>query len=363
MKADVLIVGAGFAGLTLAERLSNELGKHCLVVEKRSHLGGNAYDYKDAAGVLVHAYGSHCFHTNSDRIMEYLSKFTEWIPAVYTASSFTDGKLWSFPINLLTFEQMLGRESSTEEMEQYLAERKVPIEHPCNSEEAVISQVGWELYEKFYRGYVKKHWNRDPKQLDASVCSRVPIRTTRNALYFNDTYQCMPAKGYTAMFQNMLNPKIEVLLNTDYRDVQVEAKHTIYTGPIDEYFGYTYGQLPYRSVRFEHESFEGLKFWQPTFMVAYPNSEVFTRIIEMKHVTGQQCENTTIVRDYPQSSGEPMYPVPAPDTAKQYQNYKEMADQCKNVSFVGRLANYKYFDMHQVVAQALAEFERLRRVL
>ena len=369
-KCDVLIVGAGFAGLVMAERLSTQLGKHCLVIDRRAHIGGNAYDYYDVHGVLVHKYGSHCFHTNSQAILDYLSKFTEWIPAKYTAKSYTDGRLWDFPINLSTFEQMMGHPSTPEDMESYLAERREPIEHPKNSEEAVISQVGWELYERFYRGYVRKQWNREPRELDASVCSRIPIRTTRNNLYFNDRFQCMPAHGYTAMFESMLNPKIEVMLNTDYKEVPVEAKHTVYTGAVDEFYDKVYGQLLYRTMRFEHETIGPEKLhnglWQPGFIVAYPNDHKFVRIFEAKHITDQQCENSTIVRDYPEGCAwnkEPYYPVPAPDTKVSYEKYKERALQEKGVTFIGRLATYKYLDMHQVVGMALAEFERLRRRL
>ena len=365
MKTDVLIVGAGFAGMVMAERISNELGKKCLVIDRRDHIGGNAYDYKDEAGVLVHRYGPHLFHTNSDRIFEYLSRFTEWHPATYNAKSFTDGRFWSFPINLQTFEEMVGRPSTTEEMEKYLAERRMDIPSPRNSEEAIISQVGWELYEKFYKGYTQKQWSRHPRELDASVCTRIPIRTTRNDLYFNDKHQAMPKYGYTAMFESMLNPRITVLLNTDYKLLNVEAQHMVYTGPIDEYFNYAHGPLPYRSLRFEFETFKQ-NFWQPTFMVSYPNSEKFTRIVEIKHVTGQKSDYTTIVREYPEDyvvGKEAYYPVPAPDAAKVYAKYKEMAEQHKGVTFVGRMATYRYLNMDQTVGMALAEFEKLRGAL
>jgi UDP-galactopyranose mutase len=361
-KCDVLIVGAGFAGMTLAERLSNELGKHCLVVEKRKHLGGNAHDYKDTAGVLVHAFGPHLFHTNSDRIVSYLSQFTEWLPVEYRAKSYTHGKFWSFPISLYTFEQMMGRPSDSEEMEAYLEERRVSIAHPSNSEEMVVSQVGWELYNKFYKNYVLKQWKRPASQLDAAVCARIPIRTTHNDLLYDDKHQMMPQQGYTAMIQHMVNPKIEILLETDYREVQVEAKHTVYTGPIDEYFGYAHGSLPYRSLRFEHETFEE-ELHQPAAVIAYPNSEVYTRSFEAKHITGQKCRYTTVVRDYPQDQGDQLYPIPAPDAAKAYGKYKEMAEVLPRVSFVGRLARYQYINIDQAVGMALAEFERLRKIL
>jgi UDP-galactopyranose mutase len=365
VKTDVLIVGAGFAGMVMAERISNELGKRCLVIDRRSHIGGNANDYIDDAGVLVHRYGPHLFHTNSDKIFEYLSRFTEWNPTIYNAKSFTDGKFWSFPINLQTFEEMIGRTSNSEEMENYLAKRRVNVENPKNSEEAIISQVGWELYEKFYKGYTQKQWRMHPRELDASVCTRIPIRTTRNDLYFNDKHQAMPKLGYTTMFENMLNSRITTVFNTDYRLLDVEAQHTVYTGPIDEYFNYVHGPLPYRSLRFEFETFKQ-EFWQPTFMVSYPNSEEFTRIVEIKHVTGQKSDYTTIVREYPEDyvvGKEAYYPIPAPDAALAYAKYKAMAEHCKDVTFVGRLARYVYINMDQTVGMALSEFEKLRRIL
>jgi len=350
-------------------------------VDRRNHIGGNAYDFKDEAGVLIHKYGSHLFHTNSDRVMEYLSKFTEWIPAIYTAKSLIDGQYYNFPINLNTFEQIVGHPSSTEEMEDYLSTRRVPIAHPKNSEEAIISQVGWELYNRFYKNYTTKHWKRHPRALDASVCARVPIRTTRNDLYFNDKHQCMPKDGFTALLQRMVaSPNIEILLNTDYREVQnlVSPQWTVYTGSLDEYFGYVHGPLPYRTTRFEAESFgpDVLKgrehisgkagFWQPTFMVSYPNDETFTRIIEIKHVTGQLCENTTIVKDFPDTyvvGKEQHYPIPAPDAEAIYAKYKALAETCSRVSFVGRLAAYRYYNIDQVVASALVEYGRLRSAI
>ncbi len=363
----------------LAERLSNEMGKDCLVVDKRNHIGGNAYDFVDEAGVLTHRYGCHLFHTNSDKVFDYLSKFTDWIPAEYTAKSYTDGKYWSFPINLKTYEQIVGHSATSEEMEEYLSTRRILIDCPKNSEEAVISQVGWELYEKFYKGYVEKHWRRHPKDLDASVCARIPIRTTRDDLYFNDKHQCMPALGYSVMFSRMvLNPKIKVVLNTDYRDLEVEANYTVYTGPIDEFFNYAHGVLPYRSLRFEFESFSaeqltkretmsGKKgFWQPTFLVSYPGSEEYTRTVEIKHATGQQCDNTTVVKDYPEDYAigkDAYYPVPAPDSEAIYAKYKAMTAEHPRVSFVGRLATYKYWNMDQVVGMSLVEFEKLRKIL
>ena len=404
---DCLIVGAGFSGLTIAERLTTQQGKTCLIVEKRDHLGGNANDKYDEAGVLIHAYGPHYFRTNAPRIVDYLSQFTEWHPVEYKILSYSDGRYWNFPINLNTFEQFLGRPSTSEEMEAWIAEHRVPIENPANSEEVIISQVGWELYEKFFKGYTLKQWRRHPKDLDASVCGRIPIRTNRDDRYLREDFQAIPKDGYTAMFERMVaacGDKLEIRLNTEFRDIlpQVEFKHLVYTGPIDEYYDYCHGRLPYRSLRFEPESFtpeqlsahhSGFKsppsslesppgFYQPAMQVNYPNDEEFTRIVEIKHATGQQCGNTTIVREYPDDFGpgkEAYYPIPAPDSAALYQKYKSLTDTdpfpahlralvtrhpslataTPTVSFIGRLATYRYYNMDQVVGMALKEAEKI----
>lgn len=361
---DYLIVGAGFSGAVLAERLSSQLGKTCLVVEKRRHVGGNAYDCHDAAGVLVHPYGPHYFRTNSDRIKDYLSRFTEWRPVEYKVLSWTDGRYWQFPINLNTFEQLLGRASTTEEMERTLLEWRVPITAPRNSEEVIVSQVGWKLYEKFFKNYTRKQWHRDPKELDASVCGRIPIRTNRDDRYLSEKFQALPKNGYTLVFERMLaNSRIKVLLNTDYRQLLAKVKfgHMIYTGPVDEYFDCCHGPLPYRSLRFEPETIR-TEYFQPVMQVNYPNDHEFTRIVEIKHATGQRIPVTTIVREYPEDYApgrEAYYPIPAPDATALYRRYQERAEAEKNVSFVGRLATYRYYNMDQVVGMALAEFERL----
>jgi len=378
IECDYLIVGAGFSGLVLAERLSSQCGKQCLIVEKRDHIGGNAQDEYDDAGVLIHKYGPHYFRTNSPRIVEYLSQFTEWHPVEYKILSWSDGRYWNFPINLNTFEQLIGRESSEEEFAAYLAEKRVPIDNPQNSEEVIVSQVGWELYEKFFKGYTRKQWRMDPRELDASVCGRIPIRTNRDDRYLRENFQALPKAGYHRMFQRMLaaSPNVRVLLRTDYRELlpHVRCKHMIYTGPIDEFFDSKLGRLPYRSLDFQNESFDAAQlkerepiagkagFWQPAMQVNYPNDHDFTRIVEVKHATGQRCENTTIVREYPADyvgNREPYYPIPAPAAQSLYRQYAELAEQEKNVSFVGRLATYRYYNMDQVVGMALAEFEKL----
>ena len=362
-KFDFLIVGAGLAGSVLAERLASQLGKTCLIVEKRTHIGGNAYDHCDAAGVLVHDYGPHYFRTNSQRIIDYLSQFTEWRAVEYKILSWTHGRYWQFPINLNTFEQLIGRPSTSEEMEANLAQWRVPIDCPENSEEVIVSQVGWKLYEMFFKNYTRKQWQRDAKSLDPNVCNRIPIRTNRDDRYLSERFQALPKNGYTPMFRKMLShPRIEVRLNTDFRAMRkhVLFDHLIYTGPIDEYYDHCFGQLPYRSIRFEPETLHQ-EFFQPAMQVNYPNDHEFTRIVEIKHATGQTIPVTTIVREYPQNFGpgrEPYYPIPASDAKALYKKYAARASLEKNVSFVGRLANYRYYDMDQVIGAALSGFER-----
>jgi UDP-galactopyranose mutase len=380
---DVVIVGAGFSGLTVAERVIAEQGKSCLIIEKRSHLGGNAYDFYDDHGVLIHKYGPHYFRTNSGKVLEYLSRFTAWHPVDYKILSFVDGQFWNFPINLNTFEQFIGRPSTTEEMEDWIEAHRVKIENPVNSEEVIISQVGWELYEKFFKGYTIKQWQREPKDLDASVCGRIPIRTNRDDRYLREEFQALPAAGYTRLFEKMVDAcgaKLKIIFNSDFREAlpHISYKHLVYTGPIDEYFDCCFGPLPYRSLRFERESFtsqtlkgrEGIAgkkgFWQPSMQVNYPNTESYTRIVEIKHATGQTCENTTIVKEYPENFGpgkEPYYPIPASDAAAIYSKYKDKAAFEKNVSFIGRLATYRYYNMDQVVGMALKEAEKLNTLL
>jgi UDP-galactopyranose mutase len=365
MKFDFLIVGAGFAGSVLAERIATQFGKTCLIVERRNHIGGNAYDRYDEAGVLVHNYGPHYFRTNSQRIIDYLSRFTEWHGIEYKIFSWTHGRFWQFPINLNTFEQLIGRPSTSEEMEAQLAEWRVAIDNPKNSEEVIVSQVGWKLYEMFFKNYTRKQWQRDARDLDPTVCGRIPIRTNRDDRYLSEKFQALPKNGYTAMFQKMLkHPLIEVRLNTDYREVrtQVAFRHLIFTGPIDEYYDHCFGHLPYRSLRFEPETLSQ-EFFQLAMQVNYPNDHDFTRIVEIKHATGQQLPSTTIVREYPENFGpgrEPYYPIPAPDARALYSKYAERAASEKKISFVGRLATYRYYNMDQIVGMALAEFERLR---
>jgi len=370
---DVLIVGAGLAGLVLAERLCTQLGWRCVVVDRRGHVGGNCYDEADENGVLTHRYGPHYFRTNSPAVLRYLSRFTEWTEAHYVVKSFTDGRFWSFPINLSTFEELLGRRSTPEEFRSWLDSRRLHIPFPKNSAEVVLAQVGRELYRKFFEGYTRKQWRKDPRELHPSVCGRLPVRITRDQRYGDEQFQVLPKDGYTAMFQRLIaccGDRLTVLLGTDYREIAhaIRVAHLVYTGPIDEYFAHCYGPLEYRSLRFERRSFhaeelerEGKSgFWQPYLQVNYPNSEEFTRIVEIKHATGQQTPHTAIVREYPADYGEgqePYYPVPTATNGELYHRYAALAARQENVTFIGRLARYRYYNMDQVVALALHTFE------
>lgn len=379
MTKHYLIIGAGLSGLVIAERLSSQCGAQCTILEKRGHIGGNAHDEYDASGVLVHQYGPHYFRTNEPRIIDYLSQFTEWHPVNYKILSYTDGRYWSFPINLNTFEQFLGRESSSKEFGAWIQSKRVAIESPANSEEVIVSQVGWELYEKFFKNYTLKQWKKEARDLDVSVCGRIPIRTNRDDRYVSEDFQAMPKEGYHKMFQRMLaaSPGVKLILNTDYRDVigKIPHDHLIYTGPIDEYFDFCFGSLPYRSLRFEKESFNPEElvereaiagkpgYWQPAMQVNYPNDEAYTRIVEIKHATGQQCASTTIVREYPDDYApgkEAYYPIPTSESAMLYRQYANKAAELPTVSFVGRLATYHYYNMDEVIGLALDEFEALQ---
>jgi UDP-galactopyranose mutase len=359
---DYLIVGAGFAGSVLAERLANVLGQRVLIVDKRPHIGGNAYDRHDDAGVLIHPYGPHIFHTNSADIFDYLSKFTEWRPYQHRVLGSIDGQLLPIPINLDTVNKMYGLNLTSFELEKFfesVAEKKESIK---TSEDVVVNKVGRELYNKFFRGYTRKQWGMDPSELDASVTARVPTRTNRDDRYFTDTFQAMPLHGYTRMFEKMLDhPNIKVMLNTDYRDIVdlLPWKHMVYTGPVDAFFNFKYGKLPYRSLQFKHVNLKQERF-QPVGTVNYPNDYGYTRISEFKHITGQEHPTTSVVYEYPQAEGDPYYPVPRPENAELYRKYEAEADAMANVTFVGRLATYKYYNMDQVVAQALTAFKRLQ---
>jgi UDP-galactopyranose mutase len=362
---DWLVVGAGFAGSVLAERLARERNEHVLVLDRRGHVGGNAYDRIDDAGVLMHQYGPHIFHTNSERIFEHLSRFTAWRPYEHRVLAQVDGRLVPIPINLDTINRLYGLQLTSEELPAWFAARAEAREVIETSEDVVVSQVGRELYEKFFRGYTRKQWGLDPSELDRSVTARVPVRTNRDDRYFTDDFQAMPRDGYTAMFQRMLDhPNIEVRTGVDFFAVrdQIPHRRLIYSGRIDEFFGERFGRLPYRSLRFAHETLD-VEQHQPVGTVNYPQTEAYTRITEYKHLTGQIHPRTTITYEYPMAEGDPYYPIPNAANQALYKRYEACAAELSGVYFVGRLATYRYYNMDQVVGQALAVFERIQREL
>lgn len=362
---DWLIVGAGFAGSVLAERIASERRERVLLIDRRPHIGGNAYDKFNAAGLLIHEYGPHIFHTASQRIFEYLSQFTQWRPYEHRVLALVDGQLVPIPINLDTVNKLYGLSLTPDQLEQFFRDNAEPVETVRTSEDVIVGRVGRELYIKFFRDYTRKQWGMDPSQLDKSVTSRVPVRTNRDDRYFSDKFQFMPLHGYTEMFKRMLdNPRISVMLQTDFRDVRdfLPFKRLIFTGPIDEYFDYCYGKLPYRSLRFEHVTLDKEQH-QPVAVVNYPQTEAYTRVTEYKHLTGQKHPRTSLTYEYPCDIGDPYYPVPRPENAALFKRYEALADATPNVWFVGRLATYRYYNMDQVVGQALATFNRIEERL
>jgi UDP-galactopyranose mutase len=362
-RFDYAVVGAGFAGAVIAERLASQHDAKVLVLDRRPHIAGNAYDRKDEAGILIHQYGPHIFHTNSDEIVDYLSQFTAWRPYEHRVLAEVRGQLVPIPINRTTLNKLFGLDLRTdEEAAAYLASRAEPVGDIRSSEDVVVSAVGRELYELFFQGYTRKQWGIDPSGLDKAVTARIPTRTNTDDRYFGDKHQIMPRDGYTAMFERMLgHPNISLMLGTDWRDVrdEIQARHVVYTGPVDEYFGHRYGKLPYRSLKFEHRIVDAEQF-QPVATVNYPHPEVpYTRITEYKHLTGQRAPKTSITYEYPSAEGDPYYPIPRAENQLLYKKYEKLADATPDVTFVGRLATYRYYNMDQVVGQALAAFRRL----
>ena len=360
---DVVIVGAGFAGSVVAERLASEGDKRVLVLDRRPHVGGNAYDERDAAGILVHRYGPHIFHTNSAEIIEYLSAFTSWRPYEHRVLACVRDRLVPIPINRTTLNALFDAGLRDDaDVETFYAGRAEAGPPPRTSEEVVVRRVGRELYELFFRGYTRKQWDLDPSQLDASVTARVPARTNTDDRYFTDRFQVMPADGYTAMFDRILDhPRIDVRTGMDFHEIrdQLDFDQLVYTGPVDAYFERRFGPLPYRSLRFELET-QPVERYQPVGTVNYPDEAVpWTRISEFKHLTGQRHDATTIVREFPQAVGDPYYPIPRPENRALYERYEALARVTPDVHFLGRLGTYKYYNMDQVVGQALAWFRKV----
>ncbi|ADI63032.1 UDP-galactopyranose mutase [Trichormus azollae] len=358
---DYLIVGAGFSGSVIAERLASHSGKKVLIVDKRNHIGGNTYDHYNEHGILIHKYGPHIFHTNSREVFEYLSCFTQWRTYEHRVLTSVDGQLVPIPINLDTINKLYGMNLNSFEVEEFFKSLAEPKEYIRTSEDVVVSKVGRDLYEKFFRGYTRKQWGLDPSELDKSVIARVPTRTNRDNRYFTDTYQAMPLHGFTRMFEKMLaHPYIKVMLNTDYREIlrAIPYREIVYTGPIDEFFNYRHGILPYRSLDFQHETHDTPVF-QSAPVINYPNEHLYTRVTEFKYLTGQEHTKTSIVYEFPKAEGDPYYPVPRSDNNEIYKQYKALADAMLGVYFVGRLATYKYYNMDQCIAQALSVYGKI----
>lgn len=359
---DYLIVGAGFAGAVCARELA-DAGASVLVIDKRPHIGGNAYDEFDAHGVLIHPYGPHIFHTNSRDVFRYLSRFTDWRFYEHRVLAEVAGEQMPIPINRTTINRLYGLNLTTdEEVAAYLEKAREPREPLKTSEDVVLNSVGSDLCDKFFRGYTRKQWGLDLSELSAGVAARIPTRTDTDDRYFTDVFQFMPLEGYTRMFERMLeHDAIEVRVSTDHESVTDAIwRHMIYTGPIDAFFGHRFGKLPYRSLSFAHEHLASTAQFQAVGTVNYPNDHEYTRITEFKHLTGQTHVGTSVVREYPQAEGDPFYPVPRPENEALFKRYQALADERTDVSFVGRLAQYRYYNMDQVVAAALATAKRLK---
>ena len=360
-RFDYLVVGAGFAGAVVAERLASQLGKRVLIVDKRNHVAGNAYDHLNEDGILVHRYGPHIFHTNSQVVVDYLSQFTEWRPYEHRVLAEVHGQLLPVPINLDTINRLYGLSLDGDGMREFLKARAVPFSEIRTSEQIVLSRLGHELYELFFRNYTRKQWGLDPSELDSSVAGRIPVRYDRDDRYFSDSFQAMPRHGYTRMFERMLDHRrITVRTEVEFSDIvrSYPKARVVYTGPIDEYFGFQFGRLPYRSLRFQHQTYD-MPAFQTAPVINYPNVHDYTRVTEFKYLTGQKHTKTSVVYEYPSEAGDPYYPIPRPENAKLLQKYRALAEARDEVVFCGRLANYRYFNMDQVVAQALATVQQI----
>lgn len=363
MTRRVLVVGAGFAGSTMARQLA-DAGVPVTVIDKRAHLGGNAFDTYDSNGLLIHPYGPHIFHTNAARVFDWLSRFTEWRPYEHRVLAKVGEGLVPVPINRTTINALYNLNLDEKGIEQFLDGVKIPVDEIKNSEDLVLSSVGLDLCEKIFRGYTRKQWGLDLSELSAGVAARIPTRINDDDRYFTDSFQAMPKSGYTALFEKMLrHGLIDVRLSTPYRAYIAENParycHVVFTGPIDEYFEYRFGHLPYRSLEFEHLHFAEMARFQAVGTVNYPNDYEFTRVTEFKHLTGQVHAGTSIVREYSRSFGEPFYPIPRPESEAIYQRYKKLAAVTSGVTFLGRLAQYRYYNMDQVVAGALKKAEQI----
>jgi UDP-galactopyranose mutase len=364
---DVLIIGCGLSGIVIAERMANELNKKVLIIDKRDHIGGNVYDYIDPeTNILMNKYGAHLFHTNSDRVWNYINKFDKWVRWDHEVLGQVDNKLINIPVNINTVNQLCNQNIRTEkEMDEWLKENQIKYDKIENGEQMCKSRVGDILYNKIFRTYTFKQWNMYPEELDPLVLARIPIRNNFDNRYFDDRYQALPEKGYTHFVANIINhPNIEILLNTDYFDFMSDKsnsdfEHVIYTGPIDRFYeNKNLPKLEYRSIDFNIEIIKNINYYQKASVVNYPEDTVpYTRIVEYKHFLNQQSPDTVIVTEITKDGGEPYYPIPNKKNFELYEKYKAFAMEEKKIHFLGRLANYKYFNMDAAILNALEYFD------
>lgn len=363
MKYKYIIVGAGLAGITIAERIATQLHEKVLIIEKRQHIGGNVYDKYNEDGILIQMYGPHTFHTDDKEIFDYICQYTKWHEYQHRVLSYVDGNFVPIPISLETINQLYNLNLSEEQMEKFIESRKEKIEAIKTSEDVVLSQAGRDIYEKFFKDFTIKQWGVSPAELDSSVINRIPFRKNRDTRYFTDKYQGNPLGGFTQMCLNMLNhPEIKIMLNTDYKEVinDIEYEHMIYTGPIDYYFDYKLGKLKWRSIKFIFETHDK-ESYQPVASTRWPKDYDYTRITEFKKLTGQKIGKTTILKEIPCDGEEPFYTFPTKEWKNLAQQYRDLALKEKNVTFLGRLAEYKYYDMDDVIRKALDVFADLQK--
>lgn len=360
MKFKYVVVGAGLAGLTIAERIANVLDEKVLVIEKRNHIGGNIYDSYNEDGILIHNYGPHIFHTNDQGVYQYLSKFTKWNDFWHRVLTYVDGNLIPMPITVETINKLYHLNLDCSQVEEFLKKKAVPISEVKTSKDVALSKVGQDIYEKIFETYTKKQWGIDPAKLDTSVISRIPIRLNRDTRYFSDKYQGMPTHGYTKMCEKMAaNKNIKIMLNTDYNEIidQVSYDTLIYTGATDDFYHQKFGKLSYRSINFVFETFDRDEY-QEAPVVNYPNDYDYTRITEFKKLTWQTHNKTTICKEFPCAEGEPYYPFPTKECKEQFALYEAEMKKETNVIFLGRLAEYRYYNMDAVVRRALDIFDQ-----
>ncbi len=362
LKCDYLVIGAGFAGSVLSERIANILKKKVILIDKRSDIGGNSIDEYDTHNVLIHKYGPHLFHTNNKTVYEYLSLFTEWRFYEHKVLAYHDKEFYQIPININTLNKFYNKNLLNEnEVKNFLNQIRDPKKEIKNSEDIIVNKIGHDLFKAFFKHYTKKQWGYEPKDLNPGVCGRIPIRHNNDSRYFEDKYQIIPKNGYYKLFEEIVrNKNIKIILDKTFKEIKnnIDYKYLIFTGPIDEYFDYKFGKLQYRSVEFKFMNISVIKY-QKVAQINFVDADTdYTRVVEYKHITGQKCNSTTISYEYPQKIGEPFYPIPNKNNIRLYKKYLSETSKFKNVIFCGRLAEYQYYNMDQVISRALYVFNK-----